>query len=147
MMPAFGIIFQKIIFLPKDDLLRRVIRKKFLKAAAKTLQDIRKGTDGGGGEISLDLRDKPLGKLRPVRQFLLGQSVLRSQTFQFCSNVHKNSFKKHTKIPIISHVAGKKPRFTDNRESIVLLNSVFTIIKINYKKKTIFVNGNLLKKY
>ena len=35
----------------------------------------------------------------------------------------------------------------DNRESIVLLNSVFTIIKINYKKKTIFVNGNLLKKY
>ena len=43
-------------------------------------------------------------------------------------------------------MAGKKPRFTDNRESIVLLNSVFTIIKINYKKKTIFVNGNLLKK-
>lgn len=51
------------------------------------------------------------------------------------------------KIPIISHVAGKEPRLTDNRESIVLLNSVFTIIKINYKKKTIFVNGNLLKKY
>ena len=98
-MPEFGIIFQKIIFLPKDDLLRRVIRKKFLKAAAKTLQDIRKGTDGGGGEISLDLRDKPLGKLRPVRQFLLGQSVLRSQTFQFCSNIHKNSFEKTHENP------------------------------------------------
>ena len=55
LMPEFGIIFQKIIFLPKDDLLRRVIRKKFLKAAAETLQDIRKGTDGGGGEISLVL--------------------------------------------------------------------------------------------
>ena len=91
--------FQKIIFLPKDDLLRRVIRKKFLEAAAKTLQDIRKGTDGGGGEISLDLRDKPLGKLRPIRQFLLGQSVLRSQTFQFCSNIHKNSFEKTHENP------------------------------------------------
>ena len=34
-------------------------------------------------------------------------------------------------------MAGKEPRLTDNRESIVLLNSVFTIIKINYKKNDI----------
>ena len=99
------------------------------------------------GEVSLNLGDESFGKFSPICQFLLSQSILCPQTFQFCSNVHKNSFKRHTKIPIISHVAGKEPRLTDNRESIVLLNSVFTIIKINYKKKTIFVNGNLLKKY
>lgn len=142
----FRIIFQKIIFFPKDNLFRCVICKKFLKAAAETLQDIREGTDGWRGKVSLNLGDESFGKLSPVCQFLLSQSILCPQTFQFCSDVHKNSFKKHTKIPIISHVEGKEPRLTDNRESIVLLNSVFTIIKINYKKKNNICQWKFIKK-
>ena len=69
------ILLDKIIILPKHDLLLRLLVKKCFYTRSKALQDVHQRGDGRRSEIALDLGNKALGQLGAIRQLLLGQAL------------------------------------------------------------------------
>lgn len=73
---AFSVLFYKIIFLRKNNLLLHLfLCEKLTDGSSQSLQNVFQSRDRRRRHISLQLRNKTFGKLGPVSQLLLCQTL------------------------------------------------------------------------
>ena len=87
--------------LPVDDLLFRSSPEEIRDILVQGLQDLKETVKGDGRQVPFDLGDKPLGQVRPLGQFLLGQVAQLSQIPDAFPDFHKAKSTVYEEISLV----------------------------------------------